>query len=181
MHYQGYCMYNSTATQSLAFKCWKTILIWTVPSFKQITVYPPSPQRLFSCSRSPAHSSCRLDLLSAAQPHSTAKLCLLLTVPGECRGPAPRRANRQQGWGALGFTSSSLLQLISRNLISKLQVPSSWAVVKAACKPSSSMIEQLRFRSQTVPTSAIPRVSHVLAPQRSCKKKAVSLLIRSET
>lgn len=32
------------------------------------------------------------------------------------------------------------------------------------------MIEQLRFGSQTVPTSAIPRVSHVLAPQRSYKK-----------
>lgn len=129
----------------------------------------------------PQSSTQLLDLLSAAQPHSTAKLCLLLTVPGECRGPVPRRASRQQGWGALGFTSSSQLQLISRNLISKLQVPSSCAVVKAACKPSSSMIEQLRFRSQTVPTSAIPRVSHVLAPQRSCKKKAVSLLIRSET
>lgn len=45
--------------------------------------------------------------------------------------------------------------------------PSSWAVVKAEGKPSSSMTEQLLFGSHMVPTSAIPSVSQVVAPQRS--------------
>lgn len=99
---------------------------------------------------------CRLDLLSRVQACSKTGLCLLPTAPGRCR---------------LGFTASSWLQLIPGKGFAKFQVPNSWAVVKAACKPSSSMIEQLRFRSQTVPTSAIPRVSHVLAPHRSCKKR----------
>lgn len=46
-------------------------------------------------------------------------------------------------------------------------IPSSWAVVKAEGKPSSSMTEQLLFGSHMVPTSAIPSVSQVVAPQRS--------------
>lgn len=46
-------------------------------------------------------------------------------------------------------------------------LPSSWAVVKAVGKPSSSMTEQLLFGSHMVPTSAMPRVSQVVAPHRS--------------
>lgn len=45
--------------------------------------------------------------------------------------------------------------------------PSSCAVVKAEGRPSSSMTEQLLLGSHMVPTSAIPRVSQVVAPQRS--------------
>lgn len=48
--------------------------------------------------------------------------------------------------------------------------PSSWAVVKAEGRPSSSITEQLLFGSHMVPTSAMPRVSQVEAPQRSCTK-----------
>lgn len=45
--------------------------------------------------------------------------------------------------------------------------PSSWAAVRADCSPSSSTMAQLRSGSQAVPTSAMPRVSHVVAPHRS--------------
>lgn len=45
--------------------------------------------------------------------------------------------------------------------------PSSWAAVRADCSPSSSTMAQLRSGSQAVPTSAMPRVSHVAAPHRS--------------
>lgn len=48
--------------------------------------------------------------------------------------------------------------------------PSSWAVVKAEGRPSSSITEQLLFGSHMVPTSAMPRVSQVEAPHRSCTK-----------
>lgn len=48
-------------------------------------------------------------------------------------------------------------------------LPSSWAVVKAEGSPSSSMTEQLRLGSHMVPTSAIPSVSQVVAPHRSCR------------
>lgn len=47
-------------------------------------------------------------------------------------------------------------------------LPSSWAVVKAEGNPSSSMTEQLRLGSHMVPTSAMPSVSQVVAPHRSC-------------
>lgn len=50
-------------------------------------------------------------------------------------------------------------------------LPSSWAVVKAEGSPSSSMTEQLRLGSHMVPTSAIPSVSHVVAPHRSCREQ----------
>lgn len=56
------------------------------------------------------------------------------------------------------------------NVYSEAHLPNSWAVVKAACKPSSSMTEQLRLGSHTVPTSAIPRVSHVWEPHKSYKE-----------
>lgn len=46
--------------------------------------------------------------------------------------------------------------------------PSSWAVVKAEGRPSSSITEQLLLGSHMVPTSAMPRVSQVEAPHRSC-------------
>lgn len=140
-----------------------------MPSFKQITEHLLSPHRLFSCNLSPTQFSqtkqCGLELLSAVEPCCTARLWCFQPCQGSTGCPVPVEP------GASSLTASSCLQLISQNRILELQVPSSWAVVKAACKPSSSMIEQLRFRSQTVPTSAIPRVSHVLAPQRSCKKR----------
>ena len=47
-------------------------------------------------------------------------------------------------------------------------IPSSWAVVKAEGSPSSSITEQLLLGSHMVPTSAMPRVSQVVAPHRSC-------------
>lgn len=50
-------------------------------------------------------------------------------------------------------------------------IPSSWAVVKAEGRPSSSITEQLLFGSHMVPTSAMPRVSQVDAPHRSCGYK----------
>lgn len=56
------------------------------------------------------------------------------------------------------------------SLYSESDLPNSWAVVKAACKPSSSMTEQLLLGSHTVPTSAIPRVSHVWEPHKSYKE-----------
>lgn len=46
--------------------------------------------------------------------------------------------------------------------------PSSWAVVKAEGSPSSSITEQLLLGSHMVPTSAMPSVSQVVAPHRSC-------------
>lgn len=49
----------------------------------------------------------------------------------------------------------------------KTHSPSSWAVVKADGRPSSSITEQLLFGSHMVPTSAMPRVSQVEAPHRS--------------
>lgn len=50
-----------------------------------------------------------------------------------------------------------------------LALPSSWAVVKADGSPSSSITEQLLLGSHIVPTSAMPSVSQVLAPHRSCR------------
>lgn len=55
-------------------------------------------------------------------------------------------------------------------------LPSSWAVVKAEGRPSSSMTEQLLFGSHMVPTSAIPSVSQVVAPQRSWWHRHVKVL-----
>lgn len=49
----------------------------------------------------------------------------------------------------------------------ELGLPSSWAVVKAEGRPSSSITEQLLLGSHMVPTSAMPRVSQVDAPHRS--------------
>ena len=49
-------------------------------------------------------------------------------------------------------------------------IPSSWAVVKAEGSPSSSITEQLLLGSHMVPTSAMPRVSQVVAPHRSCRE-----------
>lgn len=56
-----------------------------------------------------------------------------------------------------------------RHLLSASVLPSSWAVVKAEGSPSSSMTEQLLLGSHMVPTSAMPRVSQVVAPHRSCQ------------
>lgn len=50
-----------------------------------------------------------------------------------------------------------------------LVLPSSWAVVKADGSPSSSITEQLLLGSHIVPTSAMPSVSQVVAPHRSCR------------
>lgn len=50
-------------------------------------------------------------------------------------------------------------------------IPISWATVKAACRPSSSMTAQLRSGEHMVPTSAIPRVSHEWCPHKSCREK----------
>lgn len=55
------------------------------------------------------------------------------------------------------------------HLPSSPALPSSWAVVKADGSPSSSMTEQLLLGSHMVPTSAMPRVSQVVAPHRSCQ------------
>lgn len=55
--------------------------------------------------------------------------------------------------------------------------PSSCAIVKATLKPLSSTTEQLRRGSQTLPSSANPRVSHFLSPEHKlCRvtKMAVS-------
>lgn len=53
--------------------------------------------------------------------------------------------------------------------------PNSCAVVKAEGRPSSSITEQLLLGSHMVPTSAIPRVSHVVAPHRSCEENNYSV------
>lgn len=46
-------------------------------------------------------------------------------------------------------------------------IPISWATVKAAWRPSSSITAQLRSGAHMVPTSAIPRVSHEWCPHKS--------------
>lgn len=63
-------------------------------------------------------------------------------------------------------------------------VPISWATVKAAWRPSSSITAQLRSGEHMVPTSAIPRVSHEWCPHKSCpgerKKSLKSIYIQKE-
>ena len=58
-------------------------------------------------------------------------------------------------------------------------IPSSWAVVKAEGSPSSSITEQLLLGSHMVPTSAMPRVSQVVAPHRSCRGRGEAEASRS--
>lgn len=63
-------------------------------------------------------------------------------------------------------------------------IPISWATVKAAWRPSSSITAQLRSGEHMVPTSAIPRVSHEWCPHKSCpgerKKSLKSIYIQKE-
>lgn len=64
------------------------------------------------------------------------------------------------------------------------RIPISWATVKAAWRPSSSITAQLRSGEHMVPTSAIPRVSHEWCPHKSYpgerKKSLKSIYIQKE-
>lgn len=67
------------------------------------------------------------------------------------------------------FASFILKQPTNRRI--NIHSPSSCAAVKAACKPLSSITEQLLLGSHIVPTSATPRVSQLFWPQMSCNTK----------
>lgn len=66
-----------------------------------------------------------------------------------------------------------LMQLLQVLYLAREQkrhcIPISWATVKAAWRPSSSITAQLRSGEHMVPTSAIPRVSHEWCPHKSCR------------
>lgn len=47
--------------------------------------------------------------------------------------------------------------------------------MKADGSPSSSMTEQLLLGSHMVPTSAMPKVSQVVAPHRSCQMEETKI------
>jgi hypothetical protein len=57
--------------------------------------------------------------------------------------------------------------------------PNSWAMVKAALSPLSSMMAQLRNSSHMVPSSASPSVSHFPgARQMSCLQITIIIFIK---
>lgn len=76
-----------------------------------------------------------------------------------------------RGWNQGYSEPCQLLEFPLRGRGELGALPSSWAVVKAEGSPSSSMTEQLRLGSHMVPTSAIPNVSQVVAPHRSCQSQ----------
>lgn len=164
------CITNTTLSITLQLLIAQSLnnnWTWMLPSSKQMALCLHCPHRLltwFFLADNAVQTGC-------AFHHRSTLLQDKILPPPDCDGERRGLWARGVSWAALWFTAWGSLQSITWNCLSEFQVPSSWAVVKAACKPSSSMIEQLRFRSQTVPTSAIPRVSHVLAPQRSCKKR----------
>lgn len=83
----------------------------------------------------------------------------------------PPTVSSPRGWNQGYSEPCQLLEFPLRGRGELGALPSSWAVVKAEGSPSSSMTEQLRLGSHMVPTSAIPNVSQVVAPHRSCQSQ----------